>query len=360
MKNKLPLCLLISSLVLFTPASAHADEPGVYRADTHAPIGMMADHYHKAGEFMFAYRFMHMKMEGSRIGRQRVSPEQIATTVRNRFFGQPMQPPTLRVVPTRMTMDMHMFGAMYAPTDWLTLMAMSSYVEKEMDHITFQGGMGTSILGGFTTRSSGIGDTKFAGLFRLLEREHFRLHGTFGISAPTGSIKKRDQILTPMGGTPSPRLPYPMQLGSGTPDLLMNLTAAGWRGAFGWGAQYSATVRLGDNSSDYQLGNKRALTTWASYSFVPEVSAAVRFTGETMGRIDGQDPLIVAPVQTADPNNQGGDQIRMGLSLNVALPKTLIPGARLAFEYELPLYRDLNGPQLETDSQFTIGVQYSF
>ena len=94
-------------------------------ADSHAPLGVMGDHMHKKGDWMVSYRFMRMDMQGNRDGTDSLSPLEIATSVPNRFSGMAGQPPTLRVVPTEMTMDMHMFGAMYAPTDNLTLMAMS-------------------------------------------------------------------------------------------------------------------------------------------------------------------------------------------------------------------------------------------
>ena len=132
-------------------------------ANGHAPIGVMGEHMHKKGEWMASYRFQHMSMEGNRIGTNEVTPEFIVTNVANRFA----PPATLRVVPTKMTMDMHMFGAMYAPSTQLTLMFMSMYMEKSMDHITFQGGSGTTRRGTFTTTSSGIGDTKITGLFRI-------------------------------------------------------------------------------------------------------------------------------------------------------------------------------------------------
>ena len=124
---------------------------------------------HGQGEWMFSYRYMHMDMEGNRIGDNEVSPATIATTIPNRFFGQPMQPPTLRVVPTKMTMEMHMFGAMYAPTDWLTLMAMLNYVAKDMDHITFAGPAGNTVRGRFTTETSRIGDTRLSSMIWLLK-----------------------------------------------------------------------------------------------------------------------------------------------------------------------------------------------
>ena len=137
--------------------------PDGARADAHAPIGVMGDHLHPKGGWMLSYRFMHMEMDGNLDGSDDIGATRIATTVPNRFFGMPRQPPTLRVVPKRMSMDMHMFGAMVAPADWVTLTAMASYVEKEMDHVTFRGPKGTAQLGDFTTRSDGFGDLNSAG-----------------------------------------------------------------------------------------------------------------------------------------------------------------------------------------------------
>ena len=146
---------------------------------------------------------MRMEMKNNRDGSRSISPEEIVTTVANPFFGQPMQPRTLRVVPTQMTMDMHMFGVMYAPTDWLTLMLMSSYIKKDMDHLTFMGPAGTTVLGDFTTRSSGFGDTKIGGLIRLHEDDIHHFHLNAGLSLPTGSITETDDVLAPTAATPT-------------------------------------------------------------------------------------------------------------------------------------------------------------
>jgi hypothetical protein len=235
--------------VLITINTAHADESShagePLRADDHAPIGVMADHYHEAGEFMFSYRYMSMSMEGNLVGGDSITPTQIATTVPNRFFGQPMQPPTLRVVPTQMTMEMHMLGLMYAPSDRVTLMGMLNQVTKEMDHTTFQGGMGTQQLGHFTTKASGIGDTSLAALVRLREDEDSRLHATLGVSVPTGETDATGTILAPTGMRPTPRLPYPMQLGSGTYDLIGGLTYTRFHESWSWGSQWRSVVRTG-------------------------------------------------------------------------------------------------------------------
>ncbi|MEM9724485.1 MAG: transporter [Pseudomonadota bacterium] len=344
------------------PASADGgdDHGGPVRADSHAPIGVMGDHMHDAGEFMFSYRYMRMDMDGSRIGTDPVSPATIATTVPNRFFGAPMQPPTLRVVPTRMTMDMHMVGAMYAPTDWVTLMAMGMYIDKEMDHITFAGPAGTTVRGTFTTQSQGFGDTRVGGLFRLYDDETHHLHLNAMLSLPTGSITERDRVLAPTGARPELRLPYPMQLGSGTFDLMPGVTYTGKSDQFAWGAQLMGEIRLGENDEGYSLGDKIEGTAWASYSPQPWVSFSGRVLGRSLGTIDGIDPQIVAPVQTADPDNQGGEVIELGLGVNIAGQSGFLRGHRLAAELLLPAYRDLNGPQLETDWTLTVGYQYAF
>ena len=111
--------LLLGAALLAVAAPAHAHEDGTKgpHASDHAPIGVMADHRHGKGEVMVSYRFMTMDMDGNRDGTTRLTPDQIVTTVPNRFFGNPMMPPTLRVVPLQMTMNMHMVGAMYGLSD---------------------------------------------------------------------------------------------------------------------------------------------------------------------------------------------------------------------------------------------------
>lgn len=348
---------MVAATLLFVAASPVVLADAGTRPDAHAPIGVMGDHTHSRGEVMLSYRYMHMDMAGNRSGTDDISTTDIATTVANPFFGRPMQPPTLRVVPTSMTMDMHMVGAMYAPTDRLTLMAMFNYLDKEMEHTTFAGGMGDTVLGTFTTRTKGMGDTRVAALVDFAGSADYRFHLTAGVSLPTGDIEETDQILAPNGMTPSPRLPYPMQLGSGTYDLIVGLTFAEERARFGWGSQWQSLIRLGENDEDYTLGDEHHLTLWGSYRLNNSISVSTRASYLHRGKIDGSDPRIVAPVQTADPNNHGLDRVDLGAGVN-----WLLPGQknRLALEVSVPVYQDLNGPQLETDWQLSLGYQLLF
>ena len=90
--------------------------------------------------------------------------------------------------PISMRMNMHMFGGMYAPTDYLTLMIMSGYIEKEMiqQRMPMAGGKR------FQVNSNGISDTRVSGLIKLFDEKKIKTHLGVGLSLPTGSIDKRD------------------------------------------------------------------------------------------------------------------------------------------------------------------------
>lgn len=343
------------ALLGVTKVGAQVD-PGFARADEHAPLAVMGDHYHGAGEMMFSYRHMRMTMEGNADGTHGLSAPTIATTVPNRFFGMPMQPPTLRVVPTEMTMTMDMFGFMYAPSDRVTLMWMLNHVEKEMDHTTFMGPAGTQVLGTFTAKAGGLGDSSVAALIRLRESATDRLHLTAGVSVPTGDIDATGRVLAPTGMQPTLRLPYPMQLGSGTYDLIAGLTYARFSERSSWGTQWKSVIRTGDNSAGYALGDEHRLSAWYSRLISHGTSWSVRLEWFDRGNVDGRDPAIVAPVQTADPFRQAASRLDAAIGINHSRPG----GHRLAFELILPAYQDLDGPQLETDGQLVVGYQFSF
>jgi len=306
------------------------------RPDGHAPIGVMGDHVHGKGEWMITYRYMFMSMDGNRDGTDNLSTDDVLED--------------FMVSPEDMTMQMHMIGAMYAPTEDLTLMAMVPFVIKEMDHLTR---MGTR----FTTNSSGLGDIKLSGLYQLFNQNRQTVHLNLGFSVPTGSIDERDD--TPAGDNVI--LPYPMQIGSGTFDLRPGITYLGQTDNWSWGAQANAVLRLGENDRDYTVGNHYQLTGWAARTLSDQVSLSLRLDGETRENYDGAD-LALNPnlIPTADPDLRGGTRLDLGLGVNVYLPESFLPEGRIAAEFELPLYQSLDGPQLETDWQLTVGVQSAF
>lgn len=352
-----------------TKAEDGAQKP--VRADAHAPIGVVGDHMHKQGEWMLSYRFMHMDMDGNRIGDDNVSPGEIASFVPNYFpvvtpTGATVVPPTLRIVPARMPTDMHMLGAMYAPIDEITLMAMIPVIEKNMDHLTFapMPPRNANIIGGFTTSSGGIGDVSLTGLFRLYENhteesvDH--VHLNMGVAFPTGSIGQYGSIYDSFGRSPLVKLPYAMQIGSGTYDLLPGLTYTGRYGDVSWGAQYRAEIRLGRNWTGYAFGDRHIATGWVAYQFIPAVSASFRAQYTGIGSIRGFDAQISGPVETAYPQNYGGEKVELFGGMNFAGQEGWVRNHRIAFEVGAPVYQRLNGPQLQTSWTAILGWQYAF
>jgi len=302
------------------------------------PIGVMGGHTHEQGSWMISYRYMLMNMDGNRIGTNSVSNQQVLEDY--------------MVAPTDMDMQMHMFGLMYAPIDSITLMAMIPYVVKSMNHVTRSGDR-------FKTETDGIGDIKLTGLIKIFESANNQIHLNASMTLPTGSIDQKGD--TPAGE--NMQLPYPMQLGSGTVDLLPGVTYVGMHNSIQWGTQVIATIRLGDNSRDYKLGNKIEATAWSSWNWFNWVSTSLRLDWQSWGNIKGADPALnPMVVPTADPNLRGGNRLDALGGLNFYVPEgpKFIKGQRLAVEFGLPLYQDLDGPQLETDWILWLGWQYAW
>lgn len=341
-----------SSIAIADPEHEHQHPSPL----THAPIGVMGDHMHNAGEFMFSYRFMSMEMSGNLQGSDRISTDEIVTQIANPYANPPMSPPTVRVVPQEMTTNMHMLGFMYAPNDNVTLMAMVNYIDRDMQLTSYQGPMGTNQLGNFNTGSSGIGGTTLALLYRLFDSDIHHFHADFGWILPTGSVDETDEVLTPMNMRMTMRLPYSMQLGSGSHQAKLGLTYTGLTGKMSWGSQINYTSPVEDNDEGYRVGNKIYLTSWAAYELSDQISGSVRLSYKNTEQIEGADSMIRAPVTTANPDNYGVNSLDIGIGIN----SILFNRHRIALEYQVPINFSVRGVQMDMDSMITLGYQLAF
>ena len=302
-------------------------------------VDVLGTHTHLAGEWMIGYKFMFMKMDGNRDGTDRKTESDVLQT--------------FPVTPVNMNMGMHMVDVMYAPSDDLTLMAMFPFVQLSMDHVTRMGVQ-------FTTEAQGIGDVSLSALYTFygdVREERRRLVFIPGLSLPTGSIDRRDA--TPAG--PNQQLPYPMQLGSGTVDLLPSIAYLGEGKNWAWKAQAGGTLRLGKNSNNYRLGNRLHLTASATRKLSNVASLSAQIDGRGWGNIRGADSnLNPAMVPTADPNRRGGERVDLFFGLNLYIPEGTYEGNRVALDVGFPIYQSLDGPQLETDWQLAVGWNWTF
>ena len=333
-KNKVTYSIGVMLLMTLVPVALWAT-PMPSRVDAHAPITVMGDHAHKTGEWMWSYRYMQMPMNA--VYSQRDNIDQ------SHFF----QETSYMNYPNIMNMNMHMIGVMWAPSDKVTVMAMTNYTEKEMTVIKKMGNQKTS------TQANGVGDLKLTALVPLYHQKHQRVQAGVGISLPTGAIDKKSANMT---------LGYPMQLGSGSVDLLPSITAKKQQGNWSLGLQSNAVVRLGDNAKGYRLGNTFETTAWVSKTLTKTLSSSFRLGFEAQSKIEGvhQDISGAMMNPAMDAVNSGGERLEVALGMNSKITKGFLRETRVAIEYIMPISNKTNGYQMVKDKTLVFGVQRAY
>ncbi len=323
MKKLMTTTLLLSSL--YSLGHTHRG------AISHAPIGVGADHTHKKGEFMMSLRHTRMKKDQTMRGSDDIS---------NSDYTQMMK---LK----EMNMTMTMLGAMYGITDRITMAAMLSYVTKEMEM--------TNNMSGMTMKNSArnIADSTITAIYDLAPKtQNTILNAKLSLSLPTGETDR-----TNVSGT---RLPYGIQLGSGTFDPSLGLTYKKYLSEFEIGTQLNYKFSLGENDEGYSRGDSYSLNLWGAYAFSSKVSSSIRLNYSWMDSIDGTDKNLTISSNmntSANPDNYGGKQLDVFIGTNLMFNGEKSTDNRIAFEYGLPLYQDLNGIGLGMDHKFVIGWQ---
>ena len=343
------VCLLVT---ISTNAKAQQDRRSL--ADKHAPAGIMGDHIHDKGEWMVEYKYMNMYMDGNRIGENRVSD--LAA------IGPAGGPPGIVVdgirtnagaTPTQMTMEMHMMHIMYGASDNVTLYTMLMLPSLTMDHIRGDAnpaGRGTS----FTTHNSGFGDTTFGALLRLVSTENRDLILNLGGSIPTGDIYRESSA--PTGGLVSQPLPFPMRLGSGTFNAKPGLVYKKYHNWGSRGFQALADIPIGRNYRGYSVSDEFRFNSWFSVLMTDNWSLSFRTEYIWRTSFDGNDsstPDLLVSTNVED--FRGGQWTNFGIGSQL-----LINGHYLNVEYVPTIYQDLDGIQLETDSQIIASWSKSF
>lgn len=357
---KFPLILLsFTSFSLFADSSSlsksHSHAASGARAIDHAPIGVMADHYHKKGESMISVRQGFMDMSGNAFNGSHISNSSILA------MPNPLgnMPANLSVVPVEMDMQMTMAGAMYAPSNQVTLMAMAMYMSKEMSLNTYAPMMDRALVGEFNTSSSDLSDISLGALIKLQETDSSRWHAEVTVQKSIGDNDAKDLVLTPMGMNMEMILPYGMQAGDDASRLVLGITnVKSLSEKIVWGNQLRGKFVVSDN--DWSFGDQFELNTWMQYELNQSLSFSSRLKFVHQDKLSGSNSMIAAPVQTANPENYGGREIHFALGVNFLAH--ILPGQADRFGLELvtPIEQDKNGLQMETDYQLIFGYQKGF
>lgn len=324
-----------------------------------APAGVMYSHMlPSAGDVMVAYRYMYGRRSGDVLnGTNNASDLDVV----NNGCSDDVQ---CRFVPTYMEMGMHMINIMYAPTDWLNLMIMPTFVDKEMNLRELEGrpppvdGVHEHTgIGGHTT--GGVGDTVISSMFKLVDQSGHHLHLGLGLSAPTGDVDLEfRRIAREDGGI----VHYGMQLGSGTWDFLPNLTYTGAYNKWSWGAQIKGEVRMQtENESGYRLGNELETSVWGSYKITNWLSGSIRGIYSAQSAIKGSFNTFNAQSGPMDfPANYGGHYGDIGFGVNASIPRGDLVGNSFAFEWLQPIVDNVNGYQIKRQGALAASWSYAF
>ena len=348
-----PILLVLSHLIAQSTGHGssghHADE-----AIGYAPIGVMGDHLQHKGEWMISARFFEMRMKDNIFNGEEISDSEILE------FSNPLSnmPMNLSVIPQEMTMRMLMLGTMYAPTDDLTLMGMTMFNMKNMQLNTHRGMMGREYLGSFETSTSGISSLSLTGLYRLHERENNRLHLHLGLDKGLGSNDSVSDVLNPMNKRMSMTVPYGMQVSSQSLRSILGVTNVSTFAEYVFGNQVLLNKAI--SKENWAYGVKWELNTWLQKPINDSLSLSARMQYINQNSLEGNDSRIQLPVQTANPQNYGGEIINLGLGINTVM--NVLGGKsgdRLSFELIFPLHQNKHGLQMENKFMVTLGFQKS-
>lgn len=301
----------------------------------------------------------YMRMEGLRTDTNRVDG--------NTLLGMPAADKFMAV---QKSMDMSManlsIGYSFTEDFFAGLMFMG--VDKRME-MRFNSTMQTNTgREGFTMKSHGAGDTMLMTKYLLYADDPqiptSQISLFTGLSLPTGSIDERNTT-HPMAARQTELLPYGMQLGSGTFDPTVGLLYQGSSSPFWWGANAMFTGHAYDNNRDYRWGNKVRYDLYSMYQLRYDTVLEFQVNGEWQGNIRGEadesqtgasghstrnDATSKFMTPLWDPKNYGGHN----LFVTLGVQWQPVPLQILNLQVGLPVYRNLNGPQLEKDLRVSL------
>ncbi|BDV38487.1 outer membrane protein [Methylocystis bryophila] len=346
--------LLDVSLVQAADVSKTDAAPPAQPAPPPAPLGVFGDALPGAGNLLVTLSPTFIGNAHSLIGTQGVSAQQIVATTP--WYWGPTAP--LRVVPTTRLDEMQSVTLAYGVTKDFSVVLNTGLIEKHISYIIFNGTSGIIPRGTSNPGTESLQDTQLSGIWRVYQDPIHRVQLNLGMSFPTGSDHNIATSLQPTGVWATGRAFYGMQTGTGTFDVLPGILYGGFVGPWSWGLSYRARLPLTVNDEGYMWGNYQEANGWVGYSWIPGFTTTFRVSGNIQDHIVGADPWIVAKIQAADPLFYGGKRIELfgGASLDGKLIG--VPGLTLLVEGGIPVYQDLNGPQLAKAWQATMGLRW--
>ncbi len=253
------------------------------------------------------------------------------------------------IAPTERRDQSYELEAMFGFNRRLDLFMVLPYSMHDMDQ-------DLSLGGHSTIESSGLGDIQLGGVFRSYDKGSTRLSFMASLSLPTGEIDASDNYAGVSGAT----LPYAMQLGTGTFDLLPGVLLEKRLGDVQVGARAAGRIHLqGANDEGWFRSNSMRLDLWASKQLAKDLNGSLRAQTDWWGDLHGSNPDLV-PLRNPleDSLRQGGSRVTLYGGLSKDLNSE--GNSRIEFELGMPVEEWLDGPALSQDWVAVIGWRLRF
>lgn len=262
------------------------------------------------------------------------------------------------VVPTFICQEVYALSAGYAISENITANVVVPYIEQGTDHISSVPGFPEFLL-----KSKGIGDISVSASYLKRLKKDDALQFNLGIRLPVGSIDETGD--TPRNGVGTlERLPYTMQIGSGTLDFAASANYFKQIKHLRLGANAGTTIRTGKNDNNYRLGNNYGAALSAQFSKRHMFQPGTRLSLRKIESIKGRDDSLLVPsvfpfpAGITNPDNYGGTKMTLAAIVKICPKKN----CKISFtgEYGVPIHQNLNGvqPQDRNYGSFSANVTF--
>jgi len=318
-----------------TEAMAAANESPT-TASAPPPIGVRFGEPLHDQRFRLTYFFERIRKSGLLISDKSVSPSDIFNRV----------PPSVvyNEAPRSLVITTHTFQLAYSPHPRVTLIAEVPFVQRELKSVSDMDVRSQ-------VETEGVGDINFAMVLPFIRKRNESSHVHVGVKVPTGSIRR--------GGRAMPDT-LDSQIGNGTVDLEWGWTYLGFKDQFSWGGQVFGRHPVGRNGRDYRVGSRFEASFWGAVELIDGLSGSLRMSWEKQNNIRVRHRIPNSDIQhpSNNPKARGGTRFSIHPGLTLEVPG--LANQRIAVEFDLPFYQDLDGPQLEQDWSVTAGWRWGF
>jgi len=319
-----------------------------------APLGVFGADMPAAGKLVLSITPNFTNLSGMKMGTRTVSNEYIVSTVP--FFLNPRQP--VRIIPQNIAFRSQIVGLSYGVTDDFTAVLNAGMAEKSLDALVFRGARGIMPLARNYPTTVSLADLSLSGVYRVYQDDINRIQMSLGFSFPTGSNTATfNDFILPDGTIRNIRAFYGMQLGTGTFDIMPGVVYVAYFGPWSWGASYRGRFPLAPNPQGHLWGDLHEFNGWGGYTWTPGLTTTFRLSASLQGPIRGWDPEIRGPAAPSNPLFYGGQRVELFGGGTINGKFIGYDNWTLAVEAGLPVYQNLNGPQIMKNWQACMALR---